>query len=38
MSVMLTFSSISSGLLFSSVNNILMNENSALVVFNIFGE
>ena len=35
---MLTFSSISSGVLFRSVNQILMNENSALVVFNIAGE
>ena len=34
MSAIFTFSSISSGLLFWSVNQISMNENSALVAFN----
>ena len=38
MSVIFTLSSISSGLLFWSVNQISVNENSALVVFNIVSE
>ena len=38
MSVILTLSSISSALLFWSVKFFSINENSALVVFNIVGE
>ena len=38
MIVIFTLFSISNGLLFGSVNHILMNDNSALVVFSIAGE